>query len=68
MPQATTKAEIVRAIEGLPENATLEDAIEQLLFLHRIEVGLKQVHEGGTVSLDDVETRLQQRRRSKQEP
>lgn len=27
MPQATTKEKIVRAIEELPENATIEDAI-----------------------------------------
>jgi len=41
MSQATTKAKIVRAVEELPEDATIEDAIECLLFLHKIEVGLK---------------------------
>ncbi len=66
MPQATTKAKIVRAIEDLPDNATLEDAIEQLVFLHKVEVGLKQAHEGNTVPLDEVEARLKRRRQSKQ--
>lgn len=66
MPQATTKAKIVRAVEELPENATIEDAIERLVFLHKIEVGLKQAQEGKTVPLDEVEARLQRRRQSKQ--
>jgi predicted transcriptional regulator len=66
MPPATTKAKIVRAVEDLPENATIEDAIERLVFLHKIEVGLKQAQEGKTVPLDEVEARLKRRRRSRQ--
>lgn len=66
MPKATTKAKIVRAVEELPENATIEDAIERLGFLHKIEMGLKQAQEGTTTSLDDVEAHLKRRRQSKQ--
>jgi predicted transcriptional regulator len=65
MPQATTKAKIVRAVEDLPENATIEDAIERLVFLHKIEVGLRQAQEGKTVPLDEVEAGLKRRRQSK---
>ncbi len=66
MTQPTTKARIVRAVEDLPENATLEDAIERLIFLHKIEVGLQQSREGKTVPLEEVEARLKRRRQSKQ--
>ncbi len=66
MPQATTKAKIVRAVEDLPEDATIEDAIERLLFLHKIEVGLRQSREGKTVPLNEVEARLKRRRASRQ--
>ncbi|MGI9174035.1 MAG: hypothetical protein ACR2GR_01780 [Rhodothermales bacterium] len=66
MSPVTTKAKIVRAVEGLPEDATIEDAIEQLVFLHKIEVGLQQAREGKTVPLDEVEARLNRRRQSKQ--
>ena len=66
MSPATTKAQIVRAVEDLPEDATIEDAIEQLVFLHKIEIGLQQVQEGKTVPLEEVEALLQRRRRSKQ--
>lgn len=65
MTQATTKAKIIRAVEELPENTTIEDAIERLVFLHKIEVGLKQSQEGKTVPLDEVEARLRRRRQSK---
>ena len=65
MSQATTKAKIIRTVEELPEDATIEDAIERLVFLHKIEVGLKQVEEKKTVPLDEVEARLK-RRRSKE--
>ena len=60
----STKEKIVRAVESLPEDATIEDAIERLVFLHKIEVGLKQAGQGETVTLDDVEARLRQRRAS----
>lgn len=66
MPQGTTKAKIVRAVEELPEDATIEDAIERLVFLHKIEIGLKQAEEGKTVPLDEVEARLKRRRQSKE--
>lgn len=66
MSQATTKAKIVRAVEDLPEDATIEDAIERLVFLHKIETGLKQAQEGKTVPLDEVEARLKRRRQSKE--
>lgn len=66
MPNRTTKEKIVRAVQDLPENATIEDAIERLVFLHKIEVGLEHSREGKTVPLDDVEAFLQRRRQSKQ--
>lgn len=36
------KQDIVRAIQDLPEDATVEDAIERLYFLAKIERGLKE--------------------------
>jgi hypothetical protein len=52
MSNTPTKAKILRAVEDLPEDATIEDAIERLVFLHKVEVGLKQVQEGKTMPLD----------------
>lgn len=66
MPPPSTKAKIVRAVEELPDNASIEDAMERLLFLHKVEVGLRQAEGGETVSLDEVEAHLKQRRQAKQ--
>jgi len=65
MPDTTTKAKIVRAVEDLPEDATIEDAIERLVFLHKVEIGLTQSAEGKTSTLNEVEARLSERRQAK---
>lgn len=52
------KQDIVRAIQDLPEDATLEDAIERLYFLAKIERGLEQSEGGKTVSHDEVKSRF----------
>lgn len=49
MAAGTIKQKILRAVEGLPETATLEDAIERLCFLAKIEGGLRQSDTGQTV-------------------
>ncbi len=64
MLSISTKAKIVSAVEELPENATIEDAIERLVFLHKVEIGLAQAREGKSVPLDEVEAQLKRRRRS----
>jgi hypothetical protein len=42
METPQVKQDIVRAIQDLPEDATVEDAIERLYFLAKIERGLKE--------------------------
>jgi hypothetical protein len=64
MPPTFTKPQIVQAVEDLPDDATLEDAIERLHFLRKVQKGLVQSESGQTLSLDDLEQRLQERRQS----
>ncbi|MCX5723480.1 MAG: hypothetical protein NTX84_02960 [Nitrospirae bacterium] len=45
----TVKQKILQAVERLPETATLEDAIERLCFLAKVEEGLRQSDAGETV-------------------
>jgi predicted transcriptional regulator len=52
------KQEIVRAVQDLPEDATLEDAIERLYFLAKIERGLEQSEAGNTISHDEIKSRF----------
>lgn len=50
-PQA--KSDIVRVIQDLPEDATVEDAMERLYFLAKVERGLEQ-SEGETISHEEI--------------
>ena len=55
-PQA--KSAIVRAIQELPEDATVEDAMERLYFVAKVERGLEQ-SEGETISHEEIRARFQ---------
>ncbi len=49
MGTQTVKQKILQAVERLPDTATLEDAIERLCFLAKVEEGLRQSDAGETV-------------------
>lgn len=49
---------MVEAIRQLPADATVEDAIERLVFLAKIEEGLAQLDRGEGVPHDEVKRRL----------
>ena len=54
-----TKSQIVKAVSDLPEDATVDDAIERLLFLSKIEQGLEQARRGETVPHEEVKRRIE---------
>ena len=54
----TTKERVVQAIQDLPEDASIEDAMERLLFLAKIERGLRQADAGQTIPHADVKARM----------
>ena len=58
METPQVKQDIVRAIQDLPEDATVEDAIERLYFLATIEPGLEQSEAGNTVAHDEIKSRF----------
>jgi predicted transcriptional regulator len=49
IPAETVKQKILQVVERLPETATLEDAIERLCFLAKVEEGLRQSDAGDLV-------------------
>jgi len=59
MSAKITKGQIVQAVAGLPEDATVDDAIERLLFLSKIEAGLEQVRRGETIPHEEVRRRIE---------
>lgn len=58
METGNLKRKMVQAVESLPDDATVEDAIERLYFLAKIERGLQQSEADDTISHDDVKRRF----------
>lgn len=54
----TTKQLVLQAVKKLPDTATIEDAMEKLLFLAKIEKGIAQADSGKTISHSAVKTRM----------
>ena len=53
-----TKQQIMKAIEDLPEDAGVEDALDRLYFLYKVERGLRQADRGELISQEEVRERM----------
>ena len=53
-----TKQQILKVIEGLPEDASVEDAIDRLYLLYKIERGLRQADCGELISQEEARQRM----------
>jgi hypothetical protein len=49
---------IKQALDRLPDNATVEEALERILFIAQIEKGLTEADSGKTLSSEEVRKRL----------
>ena len=58
MPTETDKQRALEAIQALPDGATIDDAIERLCFIAKIEEGLRQSRAGQVVSHEEVKKRF----------
>jgi len=47
-----------KAVDNLPADATVEEAMERLLFLAKIEQGIAEADTGKTLSHEEVRKRL----------
>ena len=54
----TTKQNILKAIEDLPEDAGVEEALERLYLLFKIETGLRQADRGELISQEEARRRM----------
>ena len=53
-----TKQQILRAIEQLPDDAGVEEALDRLYLLYKIDRGLKQADRGELLTQDEVRERV----------
>jgi len=58
MAEASQKQLALHAVEQLPEDATLEDAMERLYLLEKIARGREDIRAGRTVPHDEVQRRF----------
>ena len=58
MPEPRVKEKVLDAVRGLPEDATVEDAMERLYFLAKIEEGLRQAGADETVDHQEARRRI----------
>jgi predicted transcriptional regulator len=54
MPSESVKQRAIEAIRSLPEDATLEDAIERLCFIAKVEEGLQQSEAGELIPHEEI--------------
>lgn len=54
----STKEEVVRAMEDLPDDATLEDAIERLYLLYKVRRGIEQADGGEGITQEEARKRM----------
>ena len=55
---STTKEKVIDALRQLPPDATIEDAMERLYFLGKVERGLGQADAGEAVPHEEARRRL----------
>jgi hypothetical protein len=54
----TEKQRAIEAVRRLPDDATLEDAIERLCFIAKVQKGLGQLDSGRGISHDEAKRRI----------
>jgi predicted transcriptional regulator len=58
LARQSVKQRVVEAIEALPADATIEDAMDRLFCLAKVERGLEQADSGVTLTHDEAKVRL----------
>lgn len=58
MPAQLTRGRIIDALRDLPADAGVDEAIERLVFLARIDAGLQQLDRGEGVPNEEVRRRF----------
>jgi len=54
----TVREKVIQAVQGLPDDASVEDAMERLLLLAKIERGIAQADAGEFVPHEEVKERM----------
>ncbi len=53
------KEQAVKAIQDLPQNASIEDAMERLYLIFKVDRGIKQADDGQKISQEEAKNRME---------
>jgi hypothetical protein len=53
-----TKAEIIASLQRLPDDATIDDAIDRLYFIRSLEIARAQIEAGDTFTQEEIEREM----------
>ncbi|MDO1449778.1 hypothetical protein Q0590_26100 [Rhodocytophaga aerolata] len=53
------KNRVIETLESLPDEFETETLIEKLLFIEKVEKGIKDVREGKTISLQEAKSQFE---------
>ncbi|MHA3788109.1 hypothetical protein ACX0HA_07860 [Flavobacterium hauense] len=54
-----TKEKIIEAIKDMPNKFSVDDLLDRIMLLQKIEIGLEQSDSGNVMSTDEAKQRLQ---------
>jgi len=54
----TTKDRVLHAVQDLPEDSSIEDVMERLLFMAKVERGIQQADAGKTITHGQVREQM----------
>jgi predicted transcriptional regulator len=52
------KEKVIETLEKLPQEFSVEELVDRLLFIDKIDRGLKDVEEGKVISLEEAKDRV----------
>jgi predicted transcriptional regulator len=55
---AAIKEQVIKIIQNLPEDVTLDDIMAKLYFKLQVDAGLRELDEGKGISHEEVEKRM----------
>jgi predicted transcriptional regulator len=55
---AAIKEQVIKIIQNLPEDVTLDDIMAKLYFKLQVDAGLRELDEGKGISQEEVEKRM----------
>lgn len=54
----TIKEQLHSAIDSLPDQATIDDAMEKIYFMYKVEKGIEQADNGQTVPHEEAKEKI----------